>query len=1379
MSNKTTKNNNKKDKTKKSNAGSKEPAKDNKAKPHEPAERKSKPVRPTFNTIREALYSWRPAVAPGGFMEALCLSNGTPVVPIPGWVDTPLGNHPNAHLHRERCIQIVATAALSLLDDVNEGLKQGNRPLCQTLVLVDLFPKNYELRIPNRAPGVSLEIVPFRPDDTPFGGDLSRSPVRHIPMSGPPLAALMVDIYGGRPGKYTALTPVDVAEYMRMVDVHTLFYVGHRLTDHYGGSVYRAAVRAEEENKKVVWAEESWITVRHEERNLISFKPDDSTPPYPLHAVPDWLHIGAPKVTLEVGGSPRDLWLHVSPMQNSGPYAVYRITLTGEEPRDIGMVSMPPRRYGLLEADPSTWIPGGAAAAARRAYVPKILAAVWDNMNLLLRQQARAYDQLNVDAPGRGFLLYKGVAPVDQEAAAVVAKHVVMKHLNGRVLATALNEAQHAVNQCNWDISRYPGLSFVMAYNTVLMVLLADLDVEALSSLATYESSMQSYRREIKEAVLTGKTLARWVPSWKQAGIIVGSVALLYLYSRVRRHGGYTATLDHPFVHDAWNLLCVGASRLHASIPDLGIASKLKSLVTPFLGPVFEGLYNYTTVALPAMLHPAYLAQLALEEVFKMYTGWWGAAALSLLEFDAAVATTNSILVASLIRIAPTIFHFSSVAGYASGGSLTTGVLSHWMFNALSVGAYTVMSVVAQMQPLAPLVATTPAAVPVSEALGMVPRRYLAGTAVIAAASAAMPWLRDQIDPNLADPFALWTVGADNSDRALIAHGTARLRAFPACDWSQVTSWDWRVSTVRICIGRISLSRPIGNSPAHDFTREYLKTTLSEPPCTCNHHPVTWDRTGQPGVVCPGCQAARQVNFTYPLVTTGPLYQPETSPFSYLSALMNRWMKDPTGRRTSPEDEAEFLDEVRARLSPAAKLVKELFDRHPRSTRLPSVEECARLMPIQKGNLLISAHERAKLHGLAGRTKGQVKGNETIKASSFDFDSNTVVVKPRLICAVDPQVQAEILPNSRVMTEEAKDCFDGLEVFRVGRFNVRILFGDQTQKSMERIIEMAKTPEYCISLSCDDTIVSTGQYSNIFKTDGWDTDYEGFDQSQNSAFWDKDEEVLAHHGREFWALQRAVNRMAVKYSMTLPNGFEVIITALLREAMMTGVGTTYILGCFHNLYAQIAYALCVSELLDSSEDAVIPTFDQFAPRLGLASKTAYSPCGRSIDGLCFLKHAFWQNGYTVLPSMVCKLGKSMKAPVEMMAKAGIKANVAEATQLVYKSILLSVQVPADYPIFGALLAKASERTRAALSRTAQEAVARIAKDPLFIEDAQYKQRMCTLSRSQVLEFMLVRYGISEAEVSEVEHLISQIRCYPVHVAHPVFERLRAVDYGVV
>lgn len=544
---------------------------------------------------------------------------------------------------------------------------------------------------------------------------------------------------------------------------------------------------------------------------------------------------------------------------------------------------------------------------------------------------------------------------------------------------------------------------------------------------------------------------------------------------------------------------------------------------------------------------------------------------------------------------------------------------------------------------------------------------------------------------------------------------------------------DWRWS-------HLSISREHSNLTGLSVF-DYLKSDCQDN-CTCYHRGV-----------CSDCMDARSVEFCHCLlVTNGFLWAPRNGNVTMMVALLNRMFVDPSqGGMASPATEAVFLNAVREELKRTGRILEEIplvLD------ELPTYEECARSMGGAKGANFMQTYQSMEQGDVFRRKKVQEKWNEQIKAESDG-------VKPRLITAVTTDLQVDTMQYARAVTSWLKNYFNGANVVDVDGRSVRFCIADAKPEVLNSYGAYLQGSTPLILVSCDDTVLSSGEDRVApFEASYGESDYSKYDQSETLPFWEMLSQVWTR-----WGLDPRVMDWLVWCACTEFKGGKKQCKPLWRVAgfahaqMPTGISVTSIFGSLNNI------AIWIKAISERT------TITSAASKLGVTIKTAWAD---SLHKVTFLR-GWWLDGgddhvWVNLPSVCLKMGKSFRDPYSIVKDL-------QAPAMLFRAIMESVGgIPFDYPILGAFRGVAA---RLAAVAGQADRVSRMSKDPNIIENAQHKvyAKVESVSRSSALEAIEWRYGITAEEVVEAEALLAQVCRIPAFVSHPVFAKMRDVDYA--
>jgi hypothetical protein len=513
----------------------------------------------------------------------------------------------------------------------------------------------------------------------------------------------------------------------------------------------------------------------------------------------------------------------------------------------------------------------------------------------------------------------------------------------------------------------------------------------------------------------------------------------------------------------------------------------------------------------------------------------------------------------------------------------------------------------------------------------------------------------------------------------------------------------------------------------------------AEDKCTCYHCGL-----------CGDCSSAREVEFSYPLlVTSGFLWQPANGPASLAMAILRRGYADPTeGKFATSEEERKHIKAV----------TKELESIRGWMCSLPlspedqlDHEECAKAMGSAKGRNYMESLRSLEQGNAQFRKKLQEKWNEFLKG-----------FKPRMITAFSTDVQNVTMQMARELTRIVKEHFNGENISTIAGKQVRFCVAKADPDSLNRYGMLVNDTTPLILISCDDTLALANgtQWAPFFGKDN-EADFSMFDQSEIESFWIEFQVWAKEWGySEHWA-RFTFHCMMQAWKSVKKFPEHIKMNGKFHVHMGTGFSLTSIGGSLFN----------VSDWAKAIKDGL--SIEECSKRLGLNIKTNTSISFE--DGATFLR-GWWvtaKNGtdkiWMNLPSLSLKIGKVFKDPAIIARK--IKTSISKEN-LVFKAVLSSLKgMPEDYPILGSMI-KLSKRL------VGQDTTLDpLMNDPYIKEGHAHKaygRGEC--DRKDVLRLMQIRYGLSEEDICEAEDLIDNVHDLPCFVSHPVFERMRDVDY---
>lgn len=468
----------------------------------------------------------------------------------------------------------------------------------------------------------------------------------------------------------------------------------------------------------------------------------------------------------------------------------------------------------------------------------------------------------------------------------------------------------------------------------------------------------------------------------------------------------------------------------------------------------------------------------------------------------------------------------------------------------------------------------------------------------------------------------------------------------------------------------------------------------------------------------------------YPiLVTNGLMYKPDKNLVNFLIALLCRSMAI-----TSEYDSDTLFDRW--------VVLTEQFDFTIFDTLivLPTMQECidqtANPAPLREAN-----ESKLKGHHTKLNKKLFIKTDETLPPGKA----------PRIIQNVDPQIQMETAQYARGVALFLKKRFDGYTISQYHGRRVRIFYAAGLTSS-----ELDSGYTACVDGS-EDFVMMSGDDSLARVNDVFhESDLTKCDQSQG-------EGPLLFANRWMAAVGiPSFVRAFVTHACVQPFVAHVQNTKIkgkLKCQMPTGINMTTLLN-----------SICVLGLhLDALTKKSFP-LEKESLELGFTFKTqkSYAPGTQT-----FLKGWFFpptssypRYHWMPLPSAVLKLGKMLKAPVQLTKLKG-KPRDTNAVAIKKVAFMISKSlghVPNDYPILGAFL-----KVCAALG-TANDIEAKI------LETQKPKLVEAPISRDLAMDYIGLRYRLTSSDIIQMEDMFNAVKVLPAAVSHPGFTRLLQVDY---
>jgi hypothetical protein len=471
----------------------------------------------------------------------------------------------------------------------------------------------------------------------------------------------------------------------------------------------------------------------------------------------------------------------------------------------------------------------------------------------------------------------------------------------------------------------------------------------------------------------------------------------------------------------------------------------------------------------------------------------------------------------------------------------------------------------------------------------------------------------------------------------------------------------------------------------------------------------------------------------YPiLITTGLPYRPAGGGASLLAATVCRLHKDfgiksdySGWERVYPTFDVVFGDFTIEKFETEEEVVLDASGARKRRLELAFEER-------HSGNL----SRRIK------NNQVHVKRDETLPfKASGDFI-------PRCITAPPDFHQLDAQPAIRAAYALLKEVWFWPYVHEDVTFWVTLGFGLTAERLDEFWSQAAQADGWVLLQSGDDSVFRT--------PDGawYEGDYTKFDQSQGSAALEAEWRVLRLIGVPNEIVEGLVARSEAPYVALDPTD-DVRIKGRTRVQRKTGAADT----TFGNTLTGVGALL--QALIDDGIDDLTYRMER---DFGFLFKLVPADLGMSP---VFLR-GWWvpaSDGsmlWMPLPSIVNKAGKMTSDPRRSMRKGEWSEALARAAHAMFHNL---GEVPSTYPVVGAF----------------RQAVMTLA-DPMAnmsLASESYRpirSRPVDIDRTEALMMVAARYGVAVSEVEAAEELLREVQV-PSLVAHPLFWRMRAVDYG--
>jgi hypothetical protein len=507
-------------------------------------------------------------------------------------------------------------------------------------------------------------------------------------------------------------------------------------------------------------------------------------------------------------------------------------------------------------------------------------------------------------------------------------------------------------------------------------------------------------------------------------------------------------------------------------------------------------------------------------------------------------------------------------------------------------------------------------------------------------------------------------------------------------------------------------------------------------------------------------------SYTYPvLITNGALWRPERSPRNIMCALIHRMHRDPLLKNqiyqnlTGKNKRKQMRIIMKAAWTEAYDLIDATISGW-NAVEEPTIEECIQAF---------SGFKRTRFEqALCDVAEGQEKKRTTVH---MKFDEvlhlkPDIGIKPRGIVNSDPKVQAISMQTARWLGRWLK-ANSGVHytVEQSGPWGPTWKFcffyaGGMTSLDLSKARQVKC--HVVIFIMGDDSHV----YDDILKKI-LEGDFSMYDQSQTiiTLFWGR----FRIYVQKFFKLPDYVWELVFacigRYMASVK---DFTVKGFLDWLQGTGISDTSSWNSVTTLVAWLFVVYCIRTV--TAEKFDLAGFVSFhMARLGLNIKLKEFEL-RDLSKSTFLK-GWWvpaERGdvWIPLPSQLLKLGKTLEEPGKIYKCESFKGVYCHAY-----SVARSLQhVPRDYPLLGSFL---SVYDRLGTFT-----------DKVYVDSNPYKTAVVDttrvfgpICRTEIVELMCDRYSTTPGEIEEVEEMFDSVSHLPMFVSHPLFLRLRDVDYG--
>lgn len=500
-------------------------------------------------------------------------------------------------------------------------------------------------------------------------------------------------------------------------------------------------------------------------------------------------------------------------------------------------------------------------------------------------------------------------------------------------------------------------------------------------------------------------------------------------------------------------------------------------------------------------------------------------------------------------------------------------------------------------------------------------------------------------------------------------------------------------------------------------------------------------------------------------------YRPSKGPRSALTAILLRTMSDPydSGIGASTVSQRNGFQ----------RLLQESFVYRwrmsaitlPWTTLIPmkGLEEPATLAVFVRK---LAPQKRAVFEGAVkslqwgtplAKLKFMPKSDEVLALKEMSHGKS---IKPRAIVVFDPQMGPLMGPVVETIAVKMHEHWTGERVHRFDDVPMRLVFASGSTPAELNVLArvLRDSSESVIAFAGDDTIlkICTGDSQFYLESDLAQCD-QTLGAGPHEVFlpWFFERVGLP---MELWQLLIDAKTRPVQY-VSKKSGIRIKVTNL---PMMMDTGSQ-ITTLATSAVVCAAFATAVKQFVQ----AAVP-METTLQNLGLKPKMKVWP---TLFGATFLRGTFFHNhegelGWYPIPNCA-KWGKFLTSPLEMVKAQGGSVTEMQAVKTLLLATALSVKIPDNMPVMGAYRRALFRCTRGV--EVSQQLVERIRTI------RQYRRsdsaHFASVDRSEVLQFIEMRYNVSAVDVSEAEELLNNISSVPFFVSHPVFRVMAEVDYG--